>query len=192
MNVPGGNTDIKSLREKFNQQLSQSDDHDGIFDLLADLKDKPLLRNLPSENYGRGNVTSRVLDVETKTEIEEALRQKTKGLKASTMAQAAAKRNVNEINVEFVSHHSTSIVAGGSSSSSSSSSNQDGTMHLPTEKKTKLDSTLPEFLVDSRVKGSQQQKVGEGSGVAARPTIAVSAPAVTQADEEEDEDMWED
>ena len=47
--------------------------HEGVFDLLDLLKDKPLIRNLPSENRSRGIITSKVVDSEIQAEINYTL-----------------------------------------------------------------------------------------------------------------------
>jgi transcription initiation factor IIE alpha subunit len=77
------NSNIRSLMEKFNEQLSHSEDgsgvlHTGIFDLLAELKDVPLLRNLPSDNIDRGLWSSKQLDEDTMRGIEESTKAKAK------------------------------------------------------------------------------------------------------------------
>ena len=46
-------------------------DHEGIFNLLAELKDVPLIRNLPSANRRHGITASKVADTEIQNEITE-------------------------------------------------------------------------------------------------------------------------
>ena len=79
--VQSTNSNILSTIDKFKEQLSVSDDHVGILDLLQELKDVPLLRNLPSDNYERGLVSKRVVDEETRLDIEEASRKKVDAVK---------------------------------------------------------------------------------------------------------------
>ena len=62
--------EVQLLAAKFKRQFRRSDGHDGIYDILAQLKDVPVSRNLPSENVARGNVTSRVVDSDIQNEID--------------------------------------------------------------------------------------------------------------------------
>jgi hypothetical protein len=78
VNLKNNNLDILSLQEKFKEQLSESDDHDGIFELLAKLKDQPLLRNLPKDNIDHGLYSSIITDSDTKLEIQAVTKGKSK------------------------------------------------------------------------------------------------------------------
>ena len=108
------NSNIRSLMEKFKEQLSHSEDaggvlHNGIFDLLADLKDVPLLRNLPSDNIDRGLWSSKVVDEDTMRDIEESTKTKAKVLGGSVFASGQAHgRDEGRLQIEIVGTSSSS------------------------------------------------------------------------------------
>lgn len=62
--------EVHSLVAKFKSQFGRTDGHDGIYELLAQLKDVHVSRNLPSENIARGTVASRVVDTDVQSEID--------------------------------------------------------------------------------------------------------------------------
>jgi transcription initiation factor IIE alpha subunit len=62
---------IQKLEKKMTSQWTQSEYHEGIFDLLAELRNEYIIRNLPSDNIKRGLMTSRVTDEEVLQRIEE-------------------------------------------------------------------------------------------------------------------------
>ena len=64
--------------------------HTGIFDLLAELKDVPLLRNLPSDNIDRGLWSSKELDEDTMRGIEESTKTKAKVVGGSVFGSGQA------------------------------------------------------------------------------------------------------
>eukprot|EP01041_Mallomonas_annulata_P010743 gene10743-22442_t len=63
--------EVQTMQRKMKEQLYSSDLHDGIYNLLSELKDVPLIRNRPSENIKRGIGASKITDMETITQIEE-------------------------------------------------------------------------------------------------------------------------
>ena len=63
--------EVQSLVSKFKGQFGRSEGlHEGIYELLAQLKDVHVSRNLPSENIERGNVASRVVDADVQSQID--------------------------------------------------------------------------------------------------------------------------
>lgn len=64
-------SDVQKLERKVKEQLSRSPDHDGILEMLEDLKNVPLSRNKPSTNIRRGIRSSQVKSAEVATEINE-------------------------------------------------------------------------------------------------------------------------
>lgn len=66
---------VYQLEHKLNEQLETFDGlHDGIINILAELKDCELIHNLPSDNRNRGYVASKILDEDIQREIENSLR----------------------------------------------------------------------------------------------------------------------
>ena len=67
----GKQSEIQIIRDKVNKQLCElPGSHDGIFEILSELKDKQLMRNLPSENIKRGYRASKIVDEAIKNEVE--------------------------------------------------------------------------------------------------------------------------
>jgi transcription initiation factor IIE alpha subunit len=64
-------TEVQKLERKMDDQFSASDYHEGIYDLLQDLRNENIIRNLPSENIKRGLMTSKVTDEDVQLRIEE-------------------------------------------------------------------------------------------------------------------------
>jgi hypothetical protein len=63
--------EVQSLVTKFKRQFGRAEGvHEGIYELLAQLKDVHVTRNLPSENIERGNVASRVVDADVQSQID--------------------------------------------------------------------------------------------------------------------------
>jgi hypothetical protein len=63
--------EVQSLDSKFKSQLGRSVNlHEGIYELLAQLKDVYVTRNLPSDNIERGNTASRVTDSDVQSQID--------------------------------------------------------------------------------------------------------------------------
>lgn len=61
----------ESLERKMNEQMNESELHDGIYSLLAQLRDIPLPTNRPSSNMKCGFLSSSVSNAETLKDIEE-------------------------------------------------------------------------------------------------------------------------
>ena len=59
----------KAVKTKLLKALQACPEHDGLYDLLRDLKDAAIKRNLPSENMSRGFKASEVLDEDKKQAI---------------------------------------------------------------------------------------------------------------------------
>jgi transcription initiation factor IIE alpha subunit len=62
--------EVQALGAKYKRQFGRSEGHEGIYELLAQLRDVSVTRNLPSENIVRGNVASRVVDAEVQSQID--------------------------------------------------------------------------------------------------------------------------
>jgi transcription initiation factor IIE alpha subunit len=64
-------SELDSIVTKIKDQLHETPLHDGIFDLLDQLKETPLSRNKPSENIKIGLTGTKIEDTDTLKEIEE-------------------------------------------------------------------------------------------------------------------------
>jgi transcription initiation factor IIE alpha subunit len=64
-------TDVQLYSRKLESQLRASPDHEGIFEILAALRDKQLIHNLPSDNRGRGLTASKIQDADVAQELAE-------------------------------------------------------------------------------------------------------------------------
>ena len=63
--------EIEKLAIKMNEQLTSSSDHDGIVELLGQLRDQPLNRNKPSDNVRLGKRSTQIQSTDIQTEIIE-------------------------------------------------------------------------------------------------------------------------
>lgn len=137
----------KSLKTRLLQALQASDEHEGIFDLLRELKDAPLKRNLPSENMSKGFRASEVRDEESQQAILEnlgrpVLSKKNRFLISDTVVQKES------IGVSLEETDNSIVV----SSSTLSGGMSDGSME--NTKRMKVDSLMPDFLSRSGVHGA--------------------------------------
>lgn len=122
-------------------QFTQSDNHDGIFDLLSELRNEYIIRNLPSENIKRGLVTSKVTDEDVLQRIEENTSHTGGRKKAKTNSDNKDNEdNLKEpkfFNVENVSQSTNSSLTSGHSTTP---------MLVPQKEK-----AMPSFLLGSRI-----------------------------------------
>lgn len=155
----------KSLKTRLLQVLQATDEHEGIFDLLRELKDAPLKRNLPSENMSKGFRASEVRDEESKQAILEnlgrpVLSKKNRFLISDTVVQKES------IGVSLEETDNSVVV----SSSTLAAGMSDGS--IDRTKRMKVDSLVPDFLSKSGVHGassvyqlaSLQAPLGGGGG----------------------------
>jgi hypothetical protein len=131
--------DVQNLEKKMDDQLNESNEHVGIFDLLRDLQNLSLIHNLPSDNRLRGIVASRVVDEEVQEEIQLKMKSKTS----------------NQIHKKFVKHQQ--MMGHNGSVFSVNIEDQDeqtfaDNQLLEQQSKKPKDASYPEFLANSRVK----------------------------------------
>lgn len=126
---------FQSLASKMDTQLTSCEHHEGIFDLLFNLKDTQLIRNLPSENRKRGLGSSRVVDADVEHEISEIAANK-------KVARESKQRSGTSHGPEL-----TIVVEGSSVSSSARGSATDGAA----VKTARREAEYPEFLQNSRI-----------------------------------------
>ena len=182
-NMKDTNQSVRRMQEKFKDQLTDStdhegkltDDHAGILNLLADLKDVPLLKNLPSDNIDRGLLTSRVSDAEQKLEMDEKTKAKYRASRGEA-PQALSERQ-NESGGFRVQISTGDRGMENSSNSVYSSSSSSG-----------VTKAMPDFLVGSGVKGTQKsyQQAHDASKLASASDVQKEA-----ASDDDDDIAWE-
>jgi hypothetical protein len=142
--------EVQTMKRKLRDQLYASDEHDGIYNLLAELKDIPLIRNRPSDNIKRGIGSSKVTDTETKQLIEENAKERGKAKKeVRGNIQTFLGQSVidGDFKVELTSNISTTTTTVSNDLSSNLNNNIDD--RLLKGKST----AVPTFLKGSRVMG---------------------------------------
>jgi hypothetical protein len=141
--------------------MNKSKLHDGIFDILGQLRDVPLGHNLPSQNISKGVRSSQITDERVAQEIKQNFEYATgqfgsslikkKNQDVLTNGIPAANKTEFKINIESEEN------AGGFDDISALYSNKVGSegagrLHATQEE---LNLSLPHFLRDSRVTGAQ-------------------------------------
>jgi len=137
-------TDVQLLERKFVDQLNESEHHDGIFDLLHELKDRPLIRNLPSDNRSRGIVASRIVDDQVREDVDFKLNSK--------VANKVIKKHVGVVQ-PTMGHNGRAFTVNIETESSSSAAAAAAAMQQSLKRP--REAGLPEFLKDSRVKTAE-------------------------------------
>jgi transcription initiation factor IIE alpha subunit len=180
-------SDVQKLERKMKEQLSRSTDHDGILEMLEELKNVPLSRNKPSTNIRRGIRTSRVKDDDVATEINELITSK---------APSKSTTDIKEKHFNLLSTRidGTSKVVEAKPSASdvpvivANLESKEDEVDIQAIKRMRQ-ADMPVFLHESGVKGSSaiMQEVHELH--LQRGTAAVSATASTTARTENTSDM---
>jgi transcription initiation factor IIE alpha subunit len=185
---------LQVLEKKLEEQMNKSNLHDGIFDMLAQLRDCSLSHNLPSQNILKGVRGSKVTDERVAEEIKQnfeyatgqfggsLIKKKTKDKMASG-AEFVDDSNKTEFKINIESESSAEGQENGQGSAfdgqmgrmpmSDFAHNSAGGGKVTTSQKELL-ASLPHFLQDSRVVGatemlkqakSLQGRVGSSGGV---------------------------
>ena len=146
-----------SRESKLKTQLNQSDLHDGIFDLLTQLKNVSLPHNRPSTNMKCGNSSSTIMSAETLKAIEESSSKyrstiparklpggdtETLNHSASINKDALGRKFVIDFNTNTAEDHLPKIAKLDNSYTNTTSISRS--------------SELPEFLLNSHVKGAME------------------------------------
>ena len=179
-------TDVQLLSKKMNQQMNAaSGQHNGIYDLLSELRDENIIRNLPFDNIKRGIKSSKITDEDVLQRLEEsAAAGGGRGVKRKTAP--ANKGDDAEDDCEITYTETVTMLSG---------EGDDGTSCVPSSKgsdsyRAVVQSSLPEHLQG----GSRVQAVACRQP-SAPPDIDKAngerGKDQTQDQEEEDED-WED
>lgn len=161
---------VQRMQRKLKEQLSVSEHHEGIFDLLSALRDEELPRNLPSENIKRGIGTSKITDEEVLKAVEENNQYRGKAQKNKIQSFVSRDATGAEIVIQLATEEQ-----------------EETAQILPEAKKQK---TLPDFLQGSRIHMSEAQMVASGQGITSSSSISV--PSEAAADEDDENVEWED
>jgi transcription initiation factor IIE alpha subunit len=153
---------LQLLERKLEEQMNKSKLHDGIFDLLGQLRDVPLGHNLPSLNISKGVRSSQITDERVAQEIKQNFEYATgqfgsslikkKNQDVLTNGIPAANKTEFKINIESEDN------PGWNDDPSMMYLNKVGSegagkLHATQEE---LNLSLPHFLRDSRVTGAQE------------------------------------
>jgi transcription initiation factor IIE alpha subunit len=159
-------TEVQLLSKKIEEQMnSASGLHSGIYDLLSDLRDENIIRNLPSENIKRGIKSSRITDDEVLQRIQES---------AALSGNPGAKRSRKAMEEGGIAEEDMPIDYAANTEAPASSSAAQASRHADVQ------SSLPDFL-----------KGGSRVAVAVVSTRAETAVKTEQV-QEDDGDEWED
>lgn len=177
-------TEVQLLRKKMDEQLHRADGlHGGIYDLLSELRDQSIIRNLPSDNIKRGIKSSKITDEEVLVRIEE-----TKA--AQSALPGANKRKIQAIEKDDVEDDLPINYSADLSAANASSSDFNSDAYRANVQK-----SLPEFLQGgSRVKAVVAQ--GIATSVPALPSTQSEQTTVEvksgEANGDDDDEDWED
>jgi hypothetical protein len=179
----GAQLTIKNLAKKLDEQLNTSGSttvfpptssssgsgtlsNDSIASLLNELKDKPLIRNLPSENKKYGIVASKVTDAEIEEEIQESVGHRRVG--KVTMAKVNRNQVILGHEIESSSFSVTfDDDVNGTSVRSQQKQLQDQRLNIQPGKRQTTAAPLPDFLTSSRVVTAEQLQQQQVSRIAA-------------------------
>ncbi|KAJ1439179.1 hypothetical protein B484DRAFT_391933 [Ochromonadaceae sp. CCMP2298] len=209
---------LQLLEKKLEEQMNRSKMHDGIFDLLRQLRDVPLGQNLPSQNMERGIRSSVITDERVTDEIREnfesatgefgtsLIKKKTQDAKVSSLIDRKAEdRTEFKINIQSDEgdgqkqssepFYDTATFVGAAGGGRPGATLQE------------LEASLPHFLRQSRVVGAEDMlrgvkslQEGDSEPAAKRSRVEEKAPADAEAkeegkeldDDDEDDVAWED
>ncbi|CAE7746968.1 unnamed protein product, partial [Symbiodinium microadriaticum] len=173
-------TDVQLLSKKMGEQMNAAEGlHSGIYDLLSDLRDENIIRNLPSDNIKRGIKSSKITDEDILQRMEETAASAVGGgvkRKAKAMETPSAEEDIVITYTDSAGVDNNTGDGGAPSSGIPSSRGSD--MY-----RANVQSSLPEHLQGgSRV---QAATAAGGSAVAA-------ASGSVKVEEEADDEDWED
>jgi len=172
----------QSLKTKLIKAMQSCVEHDGIYDMLRDLKDATIKRNLPSENMGRGFRNSEVLDEDKKQAILDNLGRPVLSKKNRYLVMDDTAKKESGISVELNDNDNSVVVASGvdalgGGAGTISGLASDGSD--PAAKRMRMESRVPEFLDRSGVYGSSS--VYQLESLQAQPQTQTQAQTQIQA-----------
>jgi transcription initiation factor IIE alpha subunit len=191
---------LQLLERKLEEQMNRSKLHEGIFDLLHQLRDVPLGQNLPSQNMERGIRSSLITDDRVADEIREnfesatgefgtsLIKKKTQDAKVSSLIdrKGAEDRTEFKINIQSEAEDRDGQKLGGEAFYDTASFVGAAGGGKPGATQQQLDASLPHFLRQSRVVGAEDmlrgvkslQEGGDSEPAAKRPRVEeAEAPA---------------
>ena len=181
-------SDADNLKIKVDEALNANDLHEGILELLAELKDTSLTRNLPSDNMSLGIRNTTVDDEDVENAIKSNTRRAVSGKKgrfvvASEAAEHGDGKQKFELNLdEDVDEGRNSLVKIAKMEAATEAAAAAGTGDEPDAARDKSLGILPEFLSRSGVYGSNAAynitSLNAGSGGIS------GAPGLTNSGEE--------
>ena len=140
----------QSIKTKLSKVLQRSDEHEGIFELLRDLKDVTIKRNTPSDNMTQGFKNSEVTDEDKKLAMVENLGKQVLGKKNRfVLSEAVARKDEAGFAIEITENDGTVVVDDLRKSGGAAAASAD-----PASKKMRTESRVPEFLARSGVHGA--------------------------------------
>ena len=155
-------TNLQLLEKKMEEQMNKSKWHEGIFDLLGQLRDLPLSRNIPSQNITKGIKTSKITDDRVASEIKmnfeyatgqfgnSLIKKKTQELISSNGIQGS---NKTEFKIIIESEGSSNFSQLQRINSNGIGGEGAGRLNATNDE---LTASLPHFLRDSRVHGANE------------------------------------
>eukprot|EP01042_Synura_sphagnicola_P002572 gene2572-3103_t len=178
-------------------QLFASEDHDGIYNILSELKDASIIRNRPSDNLKRGIRGSKVTDEETLREIKENSKSRGGSAKIKKAMQNMDDETRAKQSGQFIVEISNSESQNGGPSNGSLQQEESGTG-------SKRAKELPEFLRGSRVMTTPSPTDSTSIATASRgplipepelssvSTLGKRVHEGEEVDADEDDIAWED
>lgn len=173
-----------SIKTKLLHALQSSPEHDGIFDILRDLKDATMKRNLPSENMGRGFRNSEVVDEDKKQAILDNLGRPVLSKKNRFLISEHVAKKESGISISLEDKDNSIVV-------------QNGVYVATVEddkviKKLRPDSMVPEFLTRSGVHGASTIYQLESLQAPSAGTAVVDEQPQPMEEAEGEDIAWED
>lgn len=148
-------SEVQKLERKLKEQFTRTVDHEGIREMLNELKDVTLSRNKPSDNMRRGIRTSDVSSSEIVSEIKDIIVTKTTAKQAVDIKDRHFNLLSTRIDGTEKVIETSRIPKPMMTSNDASSSDSTVKPSLPPVKRIR-ESDLPDFLNTSGVKGSDQ------------------------------------
>ena len=188
---------VRNMEKKMKSQLFASEDHDGIYNILSELKDASIIRNRPSDNLKRGIRGSKVTDEETLREIKENSKSRGGSAKIKKAMQNMDDETRAKQSGQFIVEISNSESQNGGPSNGSLQQEESGTG-------SKRAKELPEFLRGSRVMTTPSPTDSTSIDTASRgplipepelssvSTLGKRVHEGEEVDADEDDIAWED
>jgi len=190
------------MEAKLDTQLkSKMQYRQGIFDLLQELRDVPLHRNVPSDNMEHGLRTSAVADEATQARIDknyqDARGTSSRATKRARIIEGALDKGGADVKIEFTNQVSKVSYMSGISSSSASHRSSERETNVPDHLQGSRVQGGHEVFEEARVLGDMSINVGSATVLPSLPqttTLSSSSTSIKDTDvlSAPAEDEWED